>query len=225
MERRRALLLLDNCEHVLAAAPELAPLLARCRQVCLLATSWAPLRLRWEHEFPVAPLALPDLGARVGRQEAVGAPAVKLFMLRAQAVQPRFRLTDENVEAVCTICRRLDGLPLAIELAAARSKVLAPQAIVDRLGDGLDVLAGGAGDLPMRQRTLRDAIAWSYDLLSEADQALFRRLAVFAGGAAAAAVTAVSGGWSERTVDAGLATLVDASLLTVDTSIAGSAAP
>ena len=152
-------------------------------------TSQAPLHLREEHEFPVPPLDLPARGRRRSRTS----PAVQLFLNRAQAVKPGFELTHENEEAVAAICRRLDGLPLAIELAAARVKLLTPQAILSRLEKRLDLLTGGAGDLPERQRTLRDAIEWSYNLLEPPEQTLLARLGVFAGGCSLELADAVAG--------------------------------
>src|ERR687886_343145 len=141
-----------------------------------------PLHLRGEQEFPVPPLAVPD-PARPSPAEAVTQyPAVELFVQRARAVKPDFQVTEANAPAVAAICARLDGLPLALELAAARVKVFAPQALLARLERRLPLLTGGARDLPARQRTLRDAIAWSHSLLDPAEQALFRRMAVFAGG-------------------------------------------
>src|SRR5579862_1632693 len=163
-----ALLVLDNFEQVLPAAAFVHELLGVGPQLTALVTSQAPLHLREEQELPIGPLE-PEL-------------AVLLFVERAQAVKPAFELTDENCDAVDQICRRLDGLPLAIELAAARVKLLSAQAILARLGERLDLLTGGAGDLPHRQRTLRDAIAWSYRLLEPAEQTLLARLGVFSGG-------------------------------------------
>jgi len=205
----RALLVLDNFEQVLPAAALVHELLAAVPGLTVLVTSQAPLHLREEREFPVPPLDLPD-----GDAPLADAPAVRLFLDRAQAVKPGFALTDENEEAVAAICRRLDGLPLALELAAARVKLLSPQAILSRLEKRLDLLTGGAGDLPERQRTLRDAIEWSYNLLEPPEQTLLARLGVFAGGcslelADAVAAEGMAFGESFET----LASLVDKSLV------------
>ncbi|WP_412061325.1 ATP-binding protein [Rubrivirga sp. IMCC45206] len=186
---RRVLLVLDNCEHVLDAAPGLAAVLARCPALRILATSRAPLKIRAEAEVPLHPLALPPRGAALG--DLAGTPSVALFVARAQKARPGFALTADNADAVAAICRRLDGLPLALELAAARMRVLDPEALLDRLGHALDVLTTGDRDLPERQRTLRATIAWSHDLLTEPEQQLFRRLAVFAGGWTQGAAEAV----------------------------------
>ncbi len=182
LREKSLLLVLDNCEHLLAAAPLVAELLASCPRLVVLATSRAPLRLTGEQEFPVPPLALPAADATPAPDALLASPAVALFCARARAVRPDFALHEVNAADVAAICRRLDGLPLALELAAARLRVLPPSALRARLSQGLDVLAGGPRDAPARQRTLRDTIAWSVGLLSEPEQALFRRLAVFAGG-------------------------------------------
>ena len=175
---RDLLLLLDNFEHLLDAAPLVATWLAACPGLRVLATSRERLRLQGERVYPVPPLALPGpTGADPGVAEAV-----RLFVERARAVEPAFALTTENTPAVAEICRRLDGLPLAIELAAARVGLLPPAALLARLERRLPLLVGGPRDLPARQRTLRDTIAWSHDLQDEHERALFRRLAVFAGG-------------------------------------------
>ncbi|MCA9877340.1 MAG: helix-turn-helix domain-containing protein [Thermomicrobiales bacterium] len=185
LKQRQVLLVLDNLEHVLAAAPGLADLLAHCPAVTMLATSRAPLRLRVERQIVVPPLPLPKLPlgreppdlATLGQNEAV-----RLFVDRA-AAHGGFTLQPENAPDVVEICRRLDGLPLAIELAAARTALLPPAAIAARLPHSLSLLVGGARDLPPRHQTLRNAISWSYDLLSAEEQRVFRALAVFAGGA------------------------------------------
>ena len=189
---RQLLLVLDNFEHLLPAAPVVSDLLRACPGVKILATSRAPLHLRGEREYPVPALALPDPSRPEPVAQLMQYEAVRLFVERAQAAKPDFALTDENAAAVAEICRRLDGLPLAIELAAARVKLLPPQALLERLGERLKVLTGGARDAPARQRTLRDAIAWSHDLLAAQEQTLFRRLAVFAGGCTLEAVEAVA---------------------------------
>ena len=190
---KRLLLLLDNCERVLAAAPDVAALLAASPTVSILATSRASLHIRGEREFPLLPLPLPAADRLPPLEELAQVPAVALFVELASASRPDFALTAENAAAVAAICRRLDGLPLAIELAAARVKVLPPAALLARLEQRLPLLTGGGRDLPARQRTMRDAIAWSYDLLAPEEQALFRRLAVFAGGFTLDAAEAVAG--------------------------------
>ncbi len=191
LKEKRLLLILDNFEQILPAAPPVADLLAGCPNFTALVTSRAVLHLRGEHEYEVPPLALPKL-ARATSAEALGQyAAVALFIQRAVAVRSDFRLTGGNAPAVAEICRRVDGLPLAIELAAARVRLLAPQALLDRLERRLPLLTGGARDLPARQQTLRNAIAWSYDLLAPAEQALFRRLGVFVGGFTLEAAEAV----------------------------------
>ncbi len=182
---RRRLLLLDNFEQVVEAGPLIGALLAACPGLAALITSREPLHVSGEHVFPVPPLALPadDPGAGgANLAELAACDAVALFVQRVRAANPDFALTPENAAAVVAICRRLDGLPLALELAAARGKLLPPAALRVRLERGLELLISGPRDAPARQRTLRDAIAWSHDLLSAEEQALFRRLAVFAGG-------------------------------------------
>jgi len=188
---RRLLLVLDNFEHLPATAPLVGELLAACPGLTVLATSRAPLHVYGEHEYPVPPLALPDLGRIADPPALAGVPAVTLLVERARAVRPDFRLTAENAAAVAEVCVRLDGLPLALELAAARIKLLPPQAILARLGSRLDLLTDGARDRPARHQTLRAALAWSYDLLSAGEQRLLRRLAVFVGGCTLEAAEAV----------------------------------
>ncbi|MFZ0886108.1 MAG: protein kinase [Candidatus Acidiferrales bacterium] len=216
-ERSQApmLLVLDNFEHVMAAAPLVAELLATGPQLKILVTSRAALHVYGEHEFPVPPLALPEAHT-MPAPEALGRfPAVALFVQRAAAVKPDFELNRENATAVVEICARLDGLPLAIELAAARVKVLSPAALRARLASRLQLLTGGARDLPQRQQTLRGAIDWSYDLLSAAEQKLFRRLAVFVGGCTLEGVEAVCDTKGDLDLDLldGTESLVDKSLL------------
>src|SRR5262249_1879840 len=147
----------------------------------VLVTSRAALRVSAEHEFPVAPLALPDPARLPPLAEVARAPAIALFVQRARAVAPAFALTEANAAAVAEVCRRLDGLPLAIELAAARAKLLSPKALLALLSRRLEVLTGGLRDAPARQWTLRHAVAWSHDLLPAEEQALFRTVAVFVG--------------------------------------------
>lgn len=211
---KHLLLVLDNFEHVAAAAPLVADLLATCPALHLLVTGRVAVHVRGEHLLPVPPLALPDT-AQSQRAEAVEqVAAVALFVQRARAVAPDFLLTAENAPAVAAICRRLDGLPLAIELAAARTLLLPPQALLAQLAHPLAVLTGGARDLPERQQTMRRTLAWSYDLLSDMERALFRRLAVFAGGCTADAAAAVcQGGAVAGGVMDGLTSLVDKNLL------------
>jgi predicted ATPase len=177
LREKRALLILDNFEQIVAAAPDVAALLAACPGLTLLVTSRTSLRISGERELLVQPLDLPsDLHA------AQHAPAVRLFLERAQAMVPDFGRTPAEMAAVVAVCRRLDGLPLAIELAASRAKMLSAQAILARLDDVLRLLSNGARDLPARQRTLRGTLDWSYDLLDQAERNLFARLSVFPGG-------------------------------------------
>jgi predicted ATPase len=178
---RRLLLVLDNLEQVIDAASDLARLLARCSELRLLATSRAPLRIAGEAEVALKPLGVPPEGT-VSPEELATVPSVALFLDRTRRARPSFELTAGNAHAVAAICRRLDGLPLALELAAARLRTLEPDALLDRLGKALDVLTTGARDLPERQRTLRGTIDWSHSLLDDPEQRLFRRVAVFAGG-------------------------------------------
>jgi predicted ATPase len=209
---RSMLLILDNVEHLLGAGPDLVDLLGAAPGLTVLVTSRALLRVSGEHVVTVPPLTLPG----PGRLPATGAldrfGAVRLFADRAQAVRPGFVVDDENAADVVEICRRLDGLPLAIELAAARVTILPPRALLARLTRRLEVLTEGAQDQPERLRTLRAGIAWSYDLLSPEEQHLFRRLAVFAGGCTLAAVESVSPCHRPPALDV-VAALVDKSLL------------
>ena len=176
------LLLLDNFEHILPAAATVAELIESCSTLKILATSRAPLRVYGEREYPVSPLELPTDPRSQSFDSLVANPSVSLFAQRAAAVKPAFRLTDENVHIVAEICSKVDGLPLAIELAAARAKMLPPAQILARLESRLQLLTTGARDLPQRQQTLRNAIDWSYGLLSDSEQKLLRRLGVFRGG-------------------------------------------
>jgi predicted ATPase/DNA-binding CsgD family transcriptional regulator len=211
LKRRQALLVLDNCEQVLEAAPEAGALLAACPAVQILATSRAPLRVRGETLLPVPPLALPDPAKALPLDALAQTEAVALFAQRAHAGDPGFALTEQNAAVVAEVCRRLDGLPLAIELAAARLRVLSPEALLALMSDRLRLLTGGSRDVSARQRTLRATIAWSYDLLSPDQQALFRRLAVFIGGFDLEAAAVVDGDLVEL-VD-GLEQVVAQSLL------------
>lgn len=190
---RQLLLVLDNFEQVLEAAPEVGELLGACPELRVLATSREPLRLRWEQVFPVPELGLPDLEALPEPALLAEVSSVALFVARARAIQPRFELNEENAPAVAELCVRLDGLPLAIELAAARIDVLPPTALLARLGQRLDLLVSSGRDQPARHRTLRAAIAWSYDLLDPAEQRLFRCLGAFVGGCTLEALEAVCG--------------------------------
>ncbi len=212
---KHRLLLLDNFEHVITAATLLAELLEACPDLKLLVTSREVLRLRGEHQFAVLPLALPDLKHLPDDRSLAHVPAVDLFLQRAQAITADFHLTRDNAATIAEICLRLDGLPLAIELAAARGKLLAPQALLARLDRRLHVLTGGARDLPERQRTLRNTLAWSYELLTAQEQHLFQRISVFVGGATLEAVEAVCEALGDETgkVFEGAASLMDKSLI------------
>jgi predicted ATPase/DNA-binding CsgD family transcriptional regulator len=185
---RRMLLLLDNCEHVLDAMPDVAALLAAHPALAVLATSREPLRIRGEREFPLQPFDVPDLDHLPEIDVLARMPAVALFVERAAEYRPAFTLTSENAATIAAICHRLDGLPLALELAASRIRALPPVVLLERLEPRLPLLASGARDLPSRHRTMRDAIAWSYELLDPAEQILFRRMSVFSGGCSLSAV-------------------------------------
>lgn len=210
----KLLLFFDNFEHMLAATPAVADLMTMSSNIKVLVTSRAPLHIYGEHEFPVPSLALPNLQS-TSLPQLSNNPAITLFLERATSVKPNFVLTEENALAVATICTRLDGLPLAIELAAARIKLLSPSAIQSRLESCLQLLTGGAKDLPLRQQTLRGTIDWSYDLLSPAEQALFRRVSVFVGGCTLEGVEAVCNTKEDLGVDVleGMESLLDKSLV------------
>ena len=182
LKDKRMLLVLDNFEQILPAAPVVGQLLGASAALKVIATSRAPLRIAGEQEFPVPPLEVPDPQHLPAFEVLAQSDAVRLFVERAGAVRPAFRVTPENASAVAEICSRLDGLPLAIELAAARVKVLTPQAMLPKLREGLDMLASTARDLPERQRTLRGAIAWSWNLLDPTERRLCARLGVFVNG-------------------------------------------
>lgn len=229
LRHRQVLLILDNVEQVVGAAPFIAVLLGDCPALTLLATSRSRLHISGEHRFPVSPLALPvarpvDGGGSLATVAA--SPAVQLFVERAQAVDPSFALTENNAEAVAAICRRLDGVPLAIELAAVRMQLLTPEELLAHLAPALPLLSDGPQDVPHRLRTMRNAIAWSYELLMPVEQALLRRLSVFAGGCTLEAAEAVVGDGRSRTpaVQSAetpsfletIAALVDASLVRRD---------
>jgi predicted ATPase/DNA-binding CsgD family transcriptional regulator len=209
---RPLLLVLDNFEHVLDAAGEIAGLLVACPSVTVLATSRSPLRVSGEHVFAVPPLALPTADRSRPVEELAQSEAVALFVARAQATDASFVLSDANAQSVAAICEHLDGLPLAIELAAARLRVLSAEALLARLTEPLRLLTGGNRDQPRRLQSMREAIAWSYDLLAPPEQTLFRRLAVFAGGCTLEAAEAICGGPGLDVLD-GLSTLVEQSLL------------
>lgn len=208
------LLLLDNFEHLVAAAPVVAQLLTIGPKLKIVVTSQAPLHVYGEHEFPVPPLALPDPKSIPPLEVLSALPAIELFVERARAVKHEFALTRENAPVVAAICARLDGLPLAIELAAARIKMLSLSAMLARLEGCLNLLTGGARDLPSRQQTLRGTVDWSYGLLNSAEQTLFRRLSVFAGGCTLEAVEAVCDTNGDLGLDIldGMASMVDKSL-------------
>ena len=192
LRERRALLLLDNFEHVVDAAPKVATLLTAASRVTVLATSRSPLRLSAEQTYPVPPLTVPDLTRATPVSELVETEAVSLFLERARATRPGRELSTEDATAIAAVCVRLDGLPLAIELAAARTRVLSPQALLSRLDERLKLLTGGARDVDERQRTLRATIDWSFELLTPPEQDLFARLAVFVGGCRVEGAEAVS---------------------------------
>jgi len=217
LQDKQVLLVLDNFEHLPTAAPVVSELVGRCQQLMVLVTSRAPLRLSGERQFPVPPLPVVDMPPQAQVDSLEQQPAVDLFRQRAQAVTPTFELSATNVATVALICRRLDGLPLAIELAAARIKLFPPQALLARLDRRLQLLTAGARDVPERHHTLRDTVAWSYDLLDPTEQALFRRLAVFAGGCSLEAVEEVCASEEDGPMESGvletLASLVDNSLL------------
>ncbi|HTA25847.1 MAG TPA: protein kinase [Terriglobales bacterium] len=212
---RPMLLLLDNFEHLVSAAPVITQLLTTSPKLKVAVTSQSPLHVYGEHEFPVPPLALPDLKSIPPLEVLARLPAVALFVERAQAVKREFALTRENAPAVAAICARLDGLPLAIELAAARIKLLPPSAMLARLESRLNLLTGGARDLPTRQQTLRSTVDWSYGLLNAAEQTLFRRLSVFTGGCTLEGVEAVCDTQGDLGLDVldGMASMVDKSLV------------
>ncbi|HET9494686.1 MAG TPA: tetratricopeptide repeat protein [Chloroflexia bacterium] len=218
VQGRRMLLVLDNFEQVLDAAQLIMWLMEPSPWLKVLTTSREALHVRGEKRFPVQPLALPDVAQTEDLQSLAENPSVRLFVERARAVQPDFTLTPGNAQSVASICTRLEGLPLAIELAAARSGLFPPEAVLARLGRRLDLLTGGARDLPERQRTLRGTIEWSYDLLNEREQNLFRKLAVFVGGSTVEAVQALydtEGDLATTDTLSALQSLIDKSLVGV----------
>ena len=222
LKEKRLLLVLDNLEHLLEIVPEVIALIKACTDLTVLATSRAPLRVRGEQEYPVGPLGMPDPTRTPLAEEVSGAPAVELFVERARAASPSFQLTEANAAAVAAICWRLDGLPLALELAAARARFLGPTALLSRLDKALE--AGGARDLPERQRTMRSTLDWSHDLLHLPEKEIFRRLSVFAGGWTLEAAEAVGEAGSVEAEDilALLGNLVEQSLVVAEMSAEGS---
>jgi predicted ATPase len=195
------LLVVDNFEHVMDAAACLSEILTVTSGVTILVTSRQPLRLRWEHEYPLHPLDVPKPGEDTGPDAVAASSAVELLVQRARRVRPDFDLTDDNAASIAEIARRLDGLPLALELAAARLRLLGPAELLARLEHRLDTLSGRTRDAPDRHRTLREAISWSHDLLTDDEQALFRRLGVFAGGASLEAIESVCCGDGVDTIE------------------------
>jgi predicted ATPase/DNA-binding XRE family transcriptional regulator len=213
LRNRRSLLVLDNLEHLLEVVPEIVALVEACPDLTVLATSRAPLRVRGEQEYPVGSLGMPDPTRTPLVGTVADAPAAGLFVDRARAASPSFDLTEANAASVAAICWRLDGLPLAIELAAARARFLGPTALLARLDRALE--AGGARDLPERQRTMRSTIDWSYDLLHDPERRLFERLSVFSGGFALEAAEDV-GAIEAGVVSALLGNLVEQSLVVAE---------
>jgi predicted ATPase/class 3 adenylate cyclase len=219
LHQLKLLLILDNFEQVIAAGPLMADLLSACPDLHILATSREALHLRGEHIFPVPPLSLPGAGpGGLLPEQALESEAVRLFVERAHQVRLDFEVTEDNFQVIVEICRRLDGLPLAIELAAARLKLFSAPALLERLEKRLDMLRGGAHDLPLRQQTLRNTIAWSYDMLEQGERRLFELLSLFPGGAAFEAVETVAGRIKlirDLGIDVldGLSSLVDKSLV------------
>ena len=206
------LLVLDNFEQIVSAAPYIGELAASSPGLKILVSSRIALRIAGEQEYPVPPMSLPDASDRTPVAALSEFEGVELFVQRARAVQPRFELTEENAAAVAEICRRLDGLPLAIELATARLRLMTPQEMVKRLGEGTMMLGGGARNLPERQQTLRGAIAWSYDLLDEDDKRFFRSMGIFSAGFTVEAAEAVIDPGGGRALDA-IEVMIDNSLL------------
>lgn len=213
LKERQVLLVLDNYEHLLEATAVVSSLLDACRELHILVTSRIPLHLLREREYPVPPLAVPDSGQHLDLEQVAQYDAVALFVDRARAVRPDFRVTDENASAVAEVCRRLDGLPLAIELAATRIRLFPPPALVQQLSHRLNLLSDPSRDRPSRHQTLRAAIGWSYGLLSEEERTLFARLSVFTGGCSFEAVEAVCD--PDRALNSleGIGGLVEKSLL------------
>ncbi len=225
LQDSEVLLVIDNFEHLVVAAKDIAELLVACPRLQILVTSREPLRIAGEFEYPVGPLALPGSSTTV--ENLASSASVQLFVERVRAVQPAFVLDPETARTVADICIRLDGLPLAIELAAARVKILSPRSILTRLVDRLTLLERGGRDVPARLRSMRDAIGWSYDLLSDDERALFRRLSVFAGGCTVESAVAVlrgldpAVGSNEPQILDAIGSLVEKSLLITVESVVG----
>ena len=215
LREKQSLLLLDNFEQVIDAAPAIAELLAACPRLKILVTSRAVLHISGEHEFPLTPLELPSGTSPLSIHELTQYSAIALFLQRAMAIKPDFDVTTANVQTIAMICRRLDGLPLAIELAAARIKLLPPQALLQRLIHPLNVLTAGRQNAPERHQTLRNTIAWSYHLLNAVEQQLFRRISVFVGSCSLEAIEALYNSYPDRSmlVLDGVTSLIDKSLL------------
>src|SRR5579872_5715795 len=213
LREKQSLLLLDSFEHLLAAAKVVSQLLASCRELKVFVTSRSILHLAAEHEYPVQPLPVPVPGHLPDPDVFAGYDAVRLFVARARAVKADFEVTKENALPIAQICYRLDGLPLALELAAARLRMFPAQSLAERLESRLGLLTGGARDLPSRQQTLRGTFDWSYSLLAPSEQVLFARLSVFAGGFTLEAANAVCDPDGEMNLVDGIASLAEQSLL------------
>ena len=213
LQQKRLLLILDNFEQVLGGATKVGDLLGSCPNLKVLATSRIPLRIYGEQEYPVPPLELPDPMHLPPLERLTQYEAVRLFVERARAVKPDFEVTNKSAPAVAEICVRLDGLPLAIELAAARTKLLPPQALLSRLSNRLKLLKGGARNLPARQQTLRATIGWSYNLLDEEEKTLFCKLSVFSGGSTLEAIEEICDPEGDIDILEGVDSLVEKSLL------------
>lgn len=212
LQSRDLLLILDNLEQIVGAGQDLSTLLADAPSLTMLLTSRIPIHIRGEHEFPVSPLPTPPSGP-LAIEEALAYPSVALFRRRAQTVRPGFELDQTNLKTVVEICRRLDGLPLALELAAARIKLLTPEALLNRLDHTLDLLVGRVQDVPDRQKTIRGTIDWSYDLLDDSSRAVFVRLGVFSGGFTLEAAEAICDPMGASEVFSGVESLLDNNLL------------
>lgn len=213
LQDRQLLLVMDNFEHLLTAALAVAEVLAVCRELIVLTTSRAPLRIDGEQEYPVRPLGLPEPARDVGADELMKSPAVQLFVRQARSGHPQFGVTDINARAIGAICASVDGLPLALELAAVRMKMLSPDDLEALLGNRLGMLTGGRQDLPTRHRTMRATIAWSHDLLTVEEQVAFRRFAAFVDGATLESATAVIAEGDQLNALDLLAALADQSLV------------
>ncbi|MGH9428514.1 MAG: ATP-binding protein, partial [Terriglobia bacterium] len=214
LREKKVLLILDNCEHLIEACAKLAnELLSHSSALKVLASSREVLRISSEHAYPVPPLRLPESERNIPADQLASYEAIMLFTTHAQAANPAFELTTENAWDVAEICRRLDGLPLAIELAAARTRMFTPKKLLERLSDRLKVLTGSVRDLPARQQTLRGAIDWSYELLDESERTMYARLAVFSGGRSLEAIEAVCGYELDFDILDGLESLLDKSLI------------